>query len=181
MGIFSLRAELAVDEFEFRNTRVIEWRRMKEPAQRKASRLILLDLERRVLLFRHRRDNGETFWAPPGGGLEGGETFKQAALREASEELGMAGFPVTLLWERTTDFVYMDNPVKQHECLFLIQGELPDLSDRVRKVHDQEGILEMRWWTASELESTSELVYPEEIVAALRKISNSPTTGHSQP
>jgi 8-oxo-dGTP diphosphatase len=145
---------------------------MKEPAQRKASRLILLDLERRVLLFRHRRDNGETFWAPPGGGLESGETFEQAALREASEELGMVGFPVTFLWERTTDFVYMDNLVNQHECLFLIQGELPGLSDSVRKVHDQEGILEMRWWMATELESTSEVVFPEEIGSELRKISN---------
>ena len=145
---------------------------MKEPAQRKASRLILLDLERRVLLFRHRRRNGETFWAPPGGGLESDETFEQAALREASEELGMAGFPVTFLWERTTDFVYMDNLVNQHECLFLIEGELPDFSESVRKVHDQEGILEMRWWTASELESTNERVFPEEIASELRKISN---------
>jgi 8-oxo-dGTP diphosphatase len=145
---------------------------MKEPAQRKASRLILLDSERRVLLFRHRRDNGETFWAPPGGGLESGETFEQAALREASEELGMTGFPVMLLWERTTDFVYMDNFVNQHECLFLIQGELPDLSDSARKVHNQEGILEMRWWTATELKSTSELVFPEEIASELKKVSN---------
>jgi 8-oxo-dGTP diphosphatase len=145
---------------------------MKEPAQRKASRLILLDSERRVLLFRHRRDNGETFWAPPGGGLESGETFEQAALREASEELGMAGSPVTFLWERTTDFVYMDNLITQRECLFLIRGVLPDLSDSVRKVHDQEGILEMRWWTATELESTSELVFPEEIASELRNISN---------
>ena len=104
--------------------------------------------------------------------MESGETFEQAALREASEELGMVGFPVTYLWERTTDFVYMDNLVNQHECLFLIQGELPDLSDSVRKVHDQEGILEMRWWTATELESTSEVVFPEEIASELRKISN---------
>ena len=145
---------------------------MKELPQRRASRLILLDSERRVLLFRHRRDNGETLWAPPGGGLESGETFEQAALREASEELGMSGFPVAFLWERTTDFVYKGNLVNQHECYFLIHGELPDLSDRVRKFHDQEAILEMRRWTATELESTSEVVFPEEIASELRKISN---------
>jgi len=84
----------------------------------------------------------------------------------------MTGFPVMLLWERTTDFVHMDTLVNQHECLFLIQGELPGLSDSVRKVHEQEGILEMRWWTATELESTGELVFPEEIASQLRKISN---------
>jgi 8-oxo-dGTP diphosphatase len=143
---------------------------MKELPQRKASRLILLDSERRVLLFRHRRDNRETFWAPPGGGLESGETFEQAALREASEELGMSGFPVTFLWERTTDFIYKGNLAHQHECYFLIHGELPDRSEGVRKFHDQEGILEMRWWTATELESTSDVVFPEELASELRKI-----------
>src|ERR1700689_3223177 len=106
---------------------------MKEPDLRRASRLILLDDQRRVLLFRHAGAKGESFWAPPGGGLESGETFEQAALREASEELGMSGFPVTFLGERTTDFVYKGNLVNQHECYFLIHGELPDLSDSVRK------------------------------------------------
>jgi 8-oxo-dGTP pyrophosphatase MutT (NUDIX family) len=143
---------------------------MKELPQRRASRLILLDSERRVLLFRHRRDNRETFWAPPGGGLESGETFEQAALREASEELGMSSFPLTYLWERTTDFVYKGNLVNQHECYFQIHGELLDLSDGVRKFHDQEGILEMRRWTATELESTGDVVFPEELTSELRKI-----------
>jgi 8-oxo-dGTP diphosphatase len=145
---------------------------MKEPVQRRASRLILLDSERRVLLFRHARDNGETFWALPGGGLESGETFEQAALREASEELGVTGFPMRRLWERMTDFVYLDKLVIQRECFFLIKGKLPGLSYGVRKVHEQEGILEVRWWSITELESTSASVFPEELASELRKIPN---------
>lgn len=65
---------------------------MMEPDLRRASRLILLDGQRRVLLFRHARTNGADFWAPPGGGLESGETFEQAACREACEELGITCF-----------------------------------------------------------------------------------------
>jgi 8-oxo-dGTP pyrophosphatase MutT (NUDIX family) len=144
---------------------------MKERGQRRASRLILLDHQHRVLLLRHARANGGSFWAPPGGGLESGETFEQAALREASEELGLDGFNFRMLWERMADFVYIDRPVHQHECFFLIEGELPRPSSDVQKVHFQEGILEMRWWTATEIESTSEPVFPEDLASQLRKLS----------
>lgn len=145
---------------------------MTVPDSRRASRLILLDSQRRVLLFRHAGTNGEAFWAPPGGGLESGETFEQAARREACEELGLTCFTLKRVWKRVTDFVYIDHPVHQHEWFFLIEGELPTLSSEVEKVHKQEGILEMRWWTTAEIESASEPVFPEELASKLGKISD---------
>jgi hypothetical protein len=32
--------------------------------------------------------------------------------------------------------------------------------------------MEMRWWTTTEIESTSERVFPEELASELKKISN---------
>jgi ADP-ribose pyrophosphatase YjhB (NUDIX family) len=145
---------------------------MTEPDLRRASQLILLDSQRRVLLFRHAGTNGKAFWAPPGGGLKIGETFEQAARREAGEELGLTCFTLQRVWDRETDFVYIDHPVHQCEWFFLLEGELPTISFDVKKVHRQEGILEMRWWTTAEIESTSEPVFPEELASELRKISN---------
>lgn len=145
---------------------------MTEPDLRRASRLILLDGQRRVLLFRHAGTNGESFWGPPGGGLESGETFEQAALREACEELGLTCFNLKRVWERVTDFVYIDRPVHQHEWFFLIEGVLPTVSSDVERVHSQEGIFEVRWWTIPEIESTSEPVFPEELASELKKISD---------
>jgi 8-oxo-dGTP diphosphatase len=53
---------------------------------RSAARLLLLDTHGRLLLFRHNDGHGREFWAAPGGGLEPGETFEQAARREAAED-----------------------------------------------------------------------------------------------
>lgn len=146
--------------------------RMTGPDLRRASRLILLDGQQRVLLFRHARTKGKAFWAPPGGGLETGETFEEAAWREGREELGLTRFTLKRVWERVTDFVYIDRLVHQHEWFFLIEGELPTISSDEEKVHRQEGILEMRWWTTAEIESTSEPVFPEELASELRKLSS---------
>lgn len=59
-----------------------------------------------LLLVRQRRPSG-TWWEVPGGYLEPGESFEQAAAREASEETGVeveAGeLLCTLVWERESD------------------------------------------------------------------------------
>jgi len=144
---------------------------MEQPKQRQASRLILVDREERVLLCRHQGAVGREFWAPPGGGLEAGETFEQAAGREIAEELGLKNTRLTFLWEGFTDFVYLDRRVHQHERFFLVAPGLPALSPDVQKIHEHEGILELRWWTLAELESTEEHVFPADLVPRLRQFA----------
>ena len=60
---------------------------------RRAARLLIINNTNDVLLFRftHRDDAlaGRSYWATPGGGLEGHETFEQAAIRELYEETGI--------------------------------------------------------------------------------------------
>ena len=56
---------------------------------RRAARVILLDPENRVLLMRY--DDGPpngSHWSTPGGGLNTGEEYPAAALRELAEETG---------------------------------------------------------------------------------------------
>jgi 8-oxo-dGTP diphosphatase len=144
---------------------------MNDPEQRRAARLVLLDENGRVLLFRHLQKDGNSFWAPPGGGVEPGETFEEAALREAEEELGLKDFPVKFLWEGWSDFVYANTPVRQHECFFLLVAQISLLSTKVRKMHEEEGIVEMRWWSASAIALTSEPVFPKGLAPKINQLS----------
>jgi 8-oxo-dGTP diphosphatase len=95
---------------------------MQELPHRRAARIVVLDAQGRVLLFRHAGSHGRSFWATPGGGLDDGETFEQAACREASEELGVTSMSLRLLWEATNDFVHVAHPVRQQERYFLMEG-----------------------------------------------------------
>ena len=56
--------------------------------------MLVLDPTGCLLLFRfvhkHGALAGHAFWATPGGGLEPGETFAEAAIRELKEETGIA-------------------------------------------------------------------------------------------
>ena len=60
--------------------------------ERRAVRVVLVDARGAVLLFHTRepawRELG-TWWELPGGGLEEGETYREAAMREVQEETGL--------------------------------------------------------------------------------------------
>ena len=61
--------------------------------ERPTARWLILDPQGRVLLFRfvfaEGPLSGTVFWATPGGGCEPGESFEDAARREAVEEAGL--------------------------------------------------------------------------------------------
>ena len=132
---------------------------------RRAARLFVLDEAGRILLFRHRDPHGRPFWATPGGGLEPGETFEDAAHRESIEELGAAPASLRFVFERDVTFPWGNRIIAQVEQYFLAAyAHTPSAS--LMPSHAEEGVLELRWWTREELDS--DLVRPPDLAARLR-------------
>jgi glucose-6-phosphate isomerase len=140
---------------------------------RRAGRVILLDPDDRVLLMRYDDSppNGR-HWTTPGGGLNDGEDYAGAAVRELAEETGWTD--VALIREvlrRSLTMEYGGRLVRQHERHYLARTDQPSrrLGD-VAQMHASDGIAAWRWWTVTELESTAEVVWPEELARLIRGI-----------
>jgi 8-oxo-dGTP diphosphatase len=151
--------------------------------RRPSSRLLVLDPAGCLLLFRvvHKRGAlaGDAFWATPGGGLEPGETFAEAAIRELKEETGI-------------HIDSVDDPVARREFVMTMPDGEQVLSDEqffVIRVEDQrilqdqwtalerEVMAEYKWWTATDLKSTQETVWPDNLPEMLASTGRFPECG----
>lgn len=141
------------------------------PLARRASRLLVVNEAGRILLFRYEDERG-AWWATPGGGLEGDETFEEAAAREAAEELGLSDVSFTFQWERATRFRSRGRIIRQTERYFLAGPEAIGfgVGADVSQAHAVEGILATKWWSPAELRDGNERVFPEDLADRLDRI-----------
>jgi ADP-ribose pyrophosphatase YjhB (NUDIX family) len=141
------------------------------PRLRRAGRVIVLDPQDRVLLFRY--DDGPPngrHWSTPGGGLNEGEDYRAGARRELAEETGwtdVALGPEVL--EHTLVMGYGDVIVRQHERLFAARVEAAGRElGEVAAMHVSDGIAAWHWWTLAELDATDEVIWPHGLADLIR-------------
>jgi 8-oxo-dGTP pyrophosphatase MutT (NUDIX family) len=142
-------------------------------SERPSSRLLVLDAQQRVLLFRfeHKRGPlaGQLFWATPGGALEPGETFEQAARREMFEETGLQIDDVgPQIAQRTASFqLPTGETVTADERFFLVRLDALQVSTEHWTALERELMTDHRWWSQVELASATEQIWPEDLTQML--------------
>ncbi|HEY1639246.1 MAG TPA: NUDIX domain-containing protein [Streptosporangiaceae bacterium] len=140
---------------------------------RRAARVLLLDPLDRVLLMRYDDQPPDgRHWSTPGGGLNPGEEYPQAALRELAEETGWDDIALQdQVLAQTRVLTHGDRRTRQFERLYLARTGTPGREIRgVEAMHAADGIAAWRWWSLAELESTAEVIYPAGIARLMREV-----------
>lgn len=144
--------------------------------RRDSARVVLIAPSGRTLLFEVAdpvSQSGRSIWITAGGGVKPGETPAQAACRELREETGiecdqaMLGAPVAVTrgpWSLGGRAIYSE------DWFFTLRCDELDPVDTAWTALERRVHRGWRWWSADELEDTSEVVLPGGLAGLVRSI-----------
>lgn len=141
------------------------------PRLRHSVRVLLLDEEDRLLLFRGEEpETGAAFWFPAGGGVAEGEDIRAAAAREVAET-GLVAVPLRPeVWRRRHVFSWRGARWDQRERWFMARVQRFEPYGIAMTEVEKTDLMACRWWTLEEMDATAERLVPRDLAVRLRRL-----------
>jgi 8-oxo-dGTP pyrophosphatase MutT (NUDIX family) len=126
---------------------------------RPVARVLILDPRQRVLLHQAQDDEDHRWWVAPGGGLELGESYEDAARREVEEETGMSVQLGPCVWVRRHAYEFNGRQFDQYERFFVART----FEQRGAPRNADAYVIASRWWSFAELAVSDEDFAPRSL------------------
>jgi 8-oxo-dGTP pyrophosphatase MutT (NUDIX family) len=142
-------------------------------SDRRAVRVLVLDEADRMLLFQDSDlglDPVTHWWVTPGGGVDPGESDLEAGVRELWEETGLVVAPGDLVGPLLTRVVvhgYSDKVVDQVEVFYVVRVPAFEVDTAGHTEEELLTVADIRWWTLADLATTTDDVWPRDVLAIL--------------
>lgn len=146
--------------------------------ERPSARLILLDPQDRVFLFKVHQPtvydpadpHYDPFWIMIGGLVDPGEEFADAAIREAREETGVVVGDIRWVWSRQRIMQWRDRKVLHRERFFLGRAATTAVDTSGLDEREKSWTLDHRWWKPEEIMQSRERFEPTDLGARLKAL-----------
>jgi len=132
-------------------------------------RMLVIDPQQRILLFKIENDvpldparpDMTVYWGTPGGGVDAGETFEQAGLRELWEETGMRAAALGPWVRRRSQILHFpDEQVQFVERYYLMPVTTSQVALTNLHPGEQQVYRAHHWWTLAELRQPDVPILP---------------------
>ena len=146
--------------------------------ERPSARLILLDPQDRILLFKVHQPSvydpadpfRDPFWIMVGGLVDPGEAYELTAAREAREETGLIVEDLRWVWSRERVMQWREKRVLHREQFFLGRTNSTTVDTSGLDEREKSWTIDHRWWPLEEIEASPERFEPKNLREYLKTL-----------